>query len=134
MASSGDRLRQLEMSEKQLVTCMQSMGLALQELGKEKSAFKQVEMYSSSFVRDIESLENSLNAQINYLAQVSTGQPHEGSQYGTQKSLDMALHRLEHSRSRLKELERMRACHMHELQTVAASNLKREGPEETTNE
>jgi hypothetical protein len=33
------------------------------------------------------------------------GQPHEGSAYGAQKRWKSALHRLEHTRSRLHELE-----------------------------
>ena len=33
------------------------------------------------------------------------GQPHEGSSYAAQKDEQMALHRLEHTRTRLKELE-----------------------------
>ena len=36
------------------------------------------------------------------------GQPHEGSSYAAQKDLQMAFHRLEHVRSRLNELERMK--------------------------
>lgn len=112
--SSKDRLRQLEATEKHLVNCVQSLGLALQELAKEKPMIKQVEAHSNNFLQGIETVETNLNAQINYLTQVSTGQTHEGSSYGQQKVLNMAWHRLEHSRSRLKELERLRAHHVHE--------------------
>ena len=37
---------------------------------------------------------------------MSTGQPHEGSIYASQKVLQMAWHRLEHARSRVAELDR----------------------------
>ena len=37
---------------------------------------------------------------------MSTGQPHEGSSYASQKVLQMAWHRLEHARSRVAELDR----------------------------
>ena len=37
---------------------------------------------------------------------MSTGLPHEGSSYASQKVLQMALHRLEHARSRVAELDR----------------------------
>ena len=37
---------------------------------------------------------------------MSTGQPHEGSSYASQKVLQMAWHRLEHARGRVAELDR----------------------------
>ena len=43
--------------------------------------------------------------------QVSTGQPHEGSSYASQKVLQMAWHRLEHARSRVAELDRLKGQH-----------------------
>jgi hypothetical protein len=127
MASSSERLRQLEQAEKQLVNCVQSLGLCLQELSKDKmTAVKQVEVHSQTFLNGLELLESSLNGQINYLAQVSTGNAHEGSPYGSQKALDMALHRQEHSRTRLKELEMMRMHHIREQN--ASLMAKRERP------
>lgn len=57
-------------------------------------------------------MENKLTDQINYLTQVSTGQPHEGSGYASQKVLQMAWHRLEHARSRVSELDRLKVKHM----------------------
>lgn len=57
-------------------------------------------------------MENKLTDQINYLTQVSTGQPHEGSGYASQKVLQMAWHRLEHARSRVNELDRLKLKHM----------------------
>lgn len=42
-----------------------------------------------------------------------SGQPHEGSGYASQKVLQMAWHRLEHARSRVNELERIKNKHLH---------------------
>lgn len=50
-------------------------------------------------------MEQKLSEQINYLTQVSTGQPHEGSGYGSAKVLQMAWHRISHAKSRVRELE-----------------------------
>lgn len=64
------------------------------------------------FLKTLSSVENKLTDQINYLTQVSTGQPHEGSGYASQKVLQMAWHRLEHARSRVNELDRIRIKHI----------------------
>merc|ERR1712183_699051 len=53
----------------------------------------------------------ALTENIKYLSQVSTGQPHEGSSYASQKVLQMAWHRLEHARSRVSELDRIKSQH-----------------------
>lgn len=50
-------------------------------------------------------VESKLSEQLNYLTQVSTGQPHEGSGYASAKVLQMAWHRIQHARSRVRELE-----------------------------
>ncbi|KRG06830.1 uncharacterized protein Dmoj_GI11315, isoform B [Drosophila mojavensis] len=44
---------------------------------------------------------------------VSTGQPHEGSGYASAKVLQMAWHRIQHARSRVRELEETKAKHSH---------------------
>lgn len=67
-------------------------------------------------------MESKLSDQINYLTQVSTGQPHEGSGYASQKVLQMAWHRLEHVRSWVNELDRLKASHL------AATNRTAAGP------
>lgn len=54
-----------------------------------------------------------LSEQINYLTQVSTGQPHEGSGYASAKVLQMAWHRISHVRSRVRELEETKAKYTH---------------------
>lgn len=63
------------------------------------------------FLKTLSAVENKLTEQINYLTQVSTGQPHEGSGYASQKVLQMAWHRSEHARSRVNELDRIRIKH-----------------------
>lgn len=63
-------------------------------------------------MKTLAAVENKLTEQINYLTQVSTGQPHEGSGYASQKVLQMAWHRLEHARSRVNELERLKLKHL----------------------
>jgi len=47
---------------------------------------------------------------------MSAGQPHEGSCYAAQKDMQMAFHRQEHVKSRLAELDRLRAEHLQEQQ------------------
>lgn len=110
-------------------------GQACMELSKEKSSLKQAESQTHQFLKTLGQLESKLSEQINYLTQVSTGmctyltisfpnsfpslrrvsttifligQPHEGSGYASQKVLQMAWHRLEHARSRVNELERIK--------------------------
>jgi len=81
-------------------------GQALIELSKDKSSLKMSEQQTHQFLKTLNLVETKLTEQINYLTQVSTGQPHEGSGYASQKVLQMAWHRLEHARSRVNELER----------------------------
>lgn len=88
------------------------LGQVFVELGKEKSSLKQAENHTQTFLKTLGAVENKLTDQINYLTQVSTGQPHEGSGYASQKVLQMAWHRLEHARSRVNELDRLRLKHM----------------------
>lgn len=82
------------------------------ELSKEKSSLKQAENHTQTFLKTLGTVESKLTDQINYLTQVSTGQPHEGSGYASQKVLQMAWHRLEHARSRVNELDRIRLKHL----------------------
>lgn len=88
------------------------LGQALLELSKERSSQKQAETNTSQFLRTLSQVESKLSDQINYLTQVSTGQPHEGSGYASQKVLQMAWHRLEHVRSWVNELDRLKASHL----------------------
>lgn len=43
---------------------------------------------------------------------LAPGQPHEGSCYASQKDLQMAMHRSEHVKSRLSELEKIKQEHL----------------------
>lgn len=81
------------------------VGQSLQELGKEKTSQKAVENNTQQFLKSLNIIETKLSEQINYLTQVSTGQPHEGSGYASAKVLQMAWHRIQHARSRVRELD-----------------------------
>lgn len=82
-----------------------ALGHALLELGKEKSSQKAAENHTATFLKSLGSVEAKLSEQINYLTQVSTGTPHEGSGYASAKVLQMAWHRIQHARVRVRELE-----------------------------
>lgn len=112
MTAPMERIQVLDSIEKDIITCLQSAGQALIELSKEKSSLKQAESQTHQFLKTLGHVESKLTEQINYLTQVSTGQPHEGSGYASQKVLQMAWHRLEHARSRVNELERIKNKHL----------------------
>lgn len=78
-------------------------------MGKEKSSQKAAENHTQQFLKSLSTVESKLSEQINYLTQVSTGQPHEGSGYASAKVLQMAWHRISHARSRVKELDESKA-------------------------
>ena len=71
----------------------------------------QVDLLVTQFMNSLQTIDTSLTEHIKYLSQVSTGQPHEGSSYASQKVLQMAWHRLEHARSRVSELDRIKNQH-----------------------
>lgn len=75
------------------------------ELSKEKCSQKAAENHTSQFIKSLNSVETKLSEQINYLTQVSTNHPHEGSGYGSAKVLQMTWHRFHHVRDRIRELE-----------------------------
>lgn len=118
MTPPMERIQILETIEKDIIVCLQSAGQAFMELSKEKSSLKQAEGQTNQFVKTLGHVESKLSEQINYLTQVSTGQPHEGSGYASQKVLQMAWHRLEHARSRVNELERIKNKHLHGRTTI----------------
>ncbi|XP_025410773.1 mediator of RNA polymerase II transcription subunit 11 [Sipha flava] len=125
MAAPMERIQALELIEKDIITCLQSAGQALLELSKEKSSLKQVENQSHLFLKSLGNVESKLTEQINYLTQVSTGQPYENSGYASQKVLQMAWHRLEHTRSRVKDLERSKNKYLQDQEQLKGnvSNL-----------
>lgn len=53
---------------------------------------------------------------------MSTGQPHEGSGYASAKVLQMAWHRIQHARSRVRELDESKTKYMQ-----AAARQQRQG-------
>ncbi|XP_054168877.1 mediator of RNA polymerase II transcription subunit 11-like [Oppia nitens] len=107
----NERLKKLDVIEQQLCQSIQSASAALAELGKDKPSIKQVETQSTQFLKALESIDNDISKQIQYLTRVSTGQAHEGSSYASMKVNHMAWHRLEHSRTRLNDLDRLRVQH-----------------------
>ncbi|KAI8114982.1 Mediator of RNA polymerase II transcription subunit 11 [Lucilia cuprina] len=108
-----EKIHVLDEIEKEIILCLQSAGLALQELSKEKSSQKNAETQTQQFTKSLSNVEMKLSEQINYLTQVSTGQPHEGSGYASAKVLQMAWHRISHVRSRVRELEETKAKYTH---------------------
>ncbi|KAI1293702.1 Mediator of RNA polymerase II transcription subunit 11 [Halotydeus destructor] len=122
MSSSNDRLKQLESIEVDLAKGIQSAGQAIQELSKDKPSMKQVETHSTTFLKTLERVEGSIGKQIQYLNQVSTGQAHEGSAYASQKVLNMAWHRLQHSKTQIHELDTMKLRHLQEQQNSNTQN------------
>merc|ERR1711973_666492 len=73
----------------------------------------------TQFMNSLQEIDSKLTENIKYLSQVSTGQPHEGSSYASQKVLQMAWHRLEHARSRVSELDRIKSQHVSRFITPA---------------
>lgn len=108
-----DKIHALDEIEQEIIMCLQSAGQALQELSKEKSSQKSAETQTQQFIKSLSNVESKLSDQINYLTQVSTGQPHEGSGYASAKVLQMAWHRIQHARSRVRELEESKAKYTH---------------------
>ncbi|XP_013115270.1 mediator of RNA polymerase II transcription subunit 11 [Stomoxys calcitrans] len=108
-----EKIHVLDDIEKEIILCLQSAGQALQELSKEKSSQKNAETQTAQFLKSLQNVEMKLSEQINYLTQVSTGQPHEGSGYASAKVLQMAWHRISHVRSRVRELEETKAKYTH---------------------
>jgi len=103
-----DRLQALDLVEKDILTCLSSAGLALQELSKDKPSQKQMDQHNTHFLKTLNNVEIEMGKHINYLTQVSTGQAHEGSSYASQKVLQMAWHRTSHARSKVEDLEKIK--------------------------
>jgi len=100
-----DRLEQLNDIEKEIVEALKNCGASLQELSKDNVTKKNAEQTSTAYIKSLQKIESDLLKQINYLSQVATGNPHEGSCYAGQKESMMAFHRCAHVGSRLKEME-----------------------------
>uniref|UniRef100_A0A8C2G7S4 Mediator of RNA polymerase II transcription subunit 11 n=1 Tax=Cyprinus carpio TaxID=7962 RepID=A0A8C2G7S4_CYPCA len=103
---ANDRLRALEDVEKEIASVLQSAGTIVLELSKEKANASLLDRQLNQFQTSINRVESELSAQIRYLTQVATGQPHEGSTYSARKDCQMALNRSEYARVKLGELGR----------------------------
>jgi len=113
------KMEQLDKVEKEVVSCLYTAGQALAEIAKDKPSQKQVDLLVTQFMNSLAMIDSNLTDHIRYLSQVSTGQPHEGSSYASQKVLQMAWHRLAHARTRVSELERLKGQHATRLITPA---------------
>jgi len=102
------RIEQLEQIEKDVIDILKSAGTCVLEIGKDRPSQKAVDTNVTQVMTNIKSVDTKLSEQIKYLTQVSTGHPHEGSSYPSQKVLQSAWHRLEHVKTRITELDRLR--------------------------
>ncbi|XP_062813620.1 mediator of RNA polymerase II transcription subunit 11 [Anolis carolinensis] len=103
---ANERLRILEELEREIGTALQSAGTVILELSKEKPNERLLDRQASQFVASVQKVESELSAQIRYLTQVATGQPHEGSSYSARKDCQMALKRIDYAQVKLGELSR----------------------------
>jgi len=127
-ASPVARIEQLKAIEQDVVGILESAGLCLQELGKDKpGSQKAIEAHNQQVMSNIRDVDAKLSEQIKYLTQVSTGQAHEGSSYPSQKVLQTAWHRLEHAKTRIHGLEQNIPQHHHKQQPVLNLQQKSQG-------
>ena len=102
------RIEQLEQIEEDVINILKTSGNTLLEVAKDRPSQKAVDSLVQQVMANIKSVDNKLSEQIKYLTQVSTGHPHEGSSYPSQKVLQSAWHRLEHVKNRISELDNLR--------------------------
>ena len=107
-ASPVARIEQLKQIEKEVVSILQNAGQALTEISKDRPSQKSVDQLNQHVMANIKNVDAKLSEQIKYLTQVSTGHPHEGSSYASQRVLQTAWLRLDHAKSRIAELDRDR--------------------------
>ncbi|XP_060635743.2 mediator of RNA polymerase II transcription subunit 11 [Anolis sagrei] len=103
---ANERLRILEELEREIGAALQSAGTVILELSKEKPNERLLDRQAAQFVASVQKVESELSAQIRYLTQVATGQPHEGSSYSARKDCQMALKRVDYAQVKLGELSR----------------------------
>ena len=99
------RIEQLEHIEEDVIAILKNAGNCLLDISKDRPSQKAVDQSVQTVMNNIKSVDSKLSEQIKYLTQVSTGHPHAGSSYPSQKVLQTAWHRLEHAKSRIGELE-----------------------------
>ncbi|XP_038159096.1 mediator of RNA polymerase II transcription subunit 11 [Cyprinodon tularosa] len=103
---ANERLRLLEEVEKEIAVVLQCAGNIVLELSKDKHNASFLDRQLVQFQTSINRVESELSAQIRYLTQVATGQPHEGSTYSSRKDCQMSLNRAEYTKVKLGELGR----------------------------
>lgn len=81
-------------------------GTVILELSKEKTNERLLDRQAAAFTASVQHVEAELSAQIRYLTQVATGQPHEGSSYSSRKDCQMALKRVDYARLKLSDVAR----------------------------
>lgn len=89
-----EKLDKLDDIEKKIATSLQFSGKALEELTKDKPVAKQVDTNTNNFVKTVKEIEKELTDQINYLTQISTGLPYDGTPYGDQKDFEIGQGKL----------------------------------------
>ncbi|KAG8517097.1 Mediator of RNA polymerase II transcription subunit 11 [Galemys pyrenaicus] len=82
------------------------VGTVILELSKEKTNERLLDRQAAAFTASVQHVEAELSAQIRYLTQVATGQPHEGSSYSSRKDCQMALKRVDYARLKLSDVAR----------------------------
>ncbi|XP_065765823.1 mediator of RNA polymerase II transcription subunit 11 isoform X1 [Muntiacus reevesi] len=111
---ANERLRALEDIEREIGAILQNAGsryddergTVILELSKEKTNERLLDRQAAAFTASVQHVEAELSAQIRYLTQVATGQPHEGSSYSSRKDCQMALKRVDYARLKLSEVAR----------------------------
>ncbi|XP_055260983.1 mediator of RNA polymerase II transcription subunit 11 isoform X1 [Moschus berezovskii] len=111
---ANERLRALEDIEREIGAILQNAGSGyddetgnvILELSKEKTNERLLDRQAAAFTASVQHVEAELSAQIRYLTQVATGQPHEGSSYSSRKDCQMALKRVDYARLKLSEVAR----------------------------
>ncbi len=113
------RIEQLEAIEEDVIGILKNAGSCLSEMSRDRPSQKAVDQLVQQVIGSIRSVDTKLSDQIKYLTQVSTGHPHEGSSYPSQKVLQSAWHRLEHVKTRINELERCSLTPAQKQQAIA---------------
>ncbi|XP_077021806.1 mediator of RNA polymerase II transcription subunit 11 [Tamandua tetradactyla] len=103
---ANERLRALEDIEREIGAILQNAGNVILELSKEKTNERLLDRQAAAFTASVQHVEAELSAQIRYLTQVATGQPHEGSSYSSRKDCQMALKRVDYARLKLSDVAR----------------------------
>ncbi len=83
---------------------IQCASSAIGELSKEAPSEDVITRNTTEFLKTLEDVERRLLEQINYMSQVTTSQPHEGSLYSAEKSYELAVWKTQFVKSKLKTI------------------------------